>query len=425
VELRIRRFDGTEGTVLVSAAPIKDEEGHLLGAVGVNMDITDRKQIEERYTTLFNLVREGFAHYKAVYDDSGKLIDIFVEEINPAGAAISGVPRENQVGRKWRQVWPGVSEQLLSIYQRADETGEIVRFDDHNQLTGRIYDVIISRTKPGEFVVTFSDITERKRAEETLAAYARDLERSNRDLQEFAFVASHDLQEPLRKIETFGSLLLETTANLNEHQRDLVTRMDKSTNRMRSMVDGLLQLSRLETHAQPFQRVNLNEVIKEVLSDLEAQIRRTGGTVEVCDLPVIEADPQQMRRFFQNLIGNALKFQPPGGKPRVKVCPEQDAPGFIKILVADNGIGFDEAHATHLFEPFKRLVGKSEYEGSGMGLAICRKIVERHNGEITVRSQPGQGTTFIVTLPIHQDPTTQHSLRRLQHNGGQSHVSDR
>jgi len=274
-------------------------------------------------------------------------------------------------------------------------------------------------------VAAFQDITQRKQAEGALAAYARDLERSNRDLQEFAFVASHDLQEPLRKIETFSSLLLEAQENLNDQQRDLLERMYKSTNRMRSMVDGLLQLSRLETHAQPFQSVNLNQAIKEVLSDLEAQVRRLGGTVEVCELPVIEADPLQIRRLFQNLIGNALKFQPPGRQPQVKVCPEQNTAGVAQILVVDNGIGFDEADAKHLFEPFKRLVGKSEYEGSGMGLAICRKIVERHNGEITVHSQLGQGTTFIVTLPIHQDHTSQHTIRRLQHNGGPSHVSDR
>jgi len=262
------------------------------------------------------------------------------------------------------------------------------------------------------------NITERKQAEKDIAAYARNLERSNRDLQEFAFVASHDLQEPLRKIETFSSLLLETKDNLNEHQRDLLTRTNKSTNRMRSMVDGLLQLSRLETHAQPFQPVNLNSVMKEVLSDLELTIRQTDGTVEVCELPIIEADLQQMRRLFQNLIGNALKFQPPDQKPRIEVCPAQAANSeFVKILVADNGIGFDEEHATHLFEPFKRLVGKSEYEGSGMGLAICRKIVERHNGEIAVRSQPGLGTTFTVTLPLQQNQTM-HSIRRIQDNGG-------
>ena len=254
--------------------------------------------------------------------------------------------------------------------------------------------------------------------------YARDLERSNRDLQEFAFAASHDLQEPLRKIEAFGDLVLEKTDNLSSQQLDLLARMRNSASRMRSMVDGILQLSRLETYAQPFQQVHLDQIMREVLVELDVQVRKNNGIVEVCGLPEIEADPLQMRRLFQNLIGNALKFQVPGGQPRVKVCTEQAKRGFVQILVVDNGIGFDENHAGHIFEPFKRLVRQNEYEGSGMGLAICRKIVERHHGTITARSQPGQGTTFYITLPIYQDSSIPVFERKLN-NGEKSHIVNR
>jgi signal transduction histidine kinase len=183
--------------------------------------------------------------------------------------------------------------------------------------------------------------------------------------------------------------------------------MQQSAGRMRVMVDGLLQLSRLSTQAQPFQRVDLCQIVQEVLSDLEAQIRRTAGVVEVGELPTLKADPLQMRQLFQNLIGNALKFQPPGQAPRVKVSSSPLGPWSVQIWVEDNGIGFDLEKAEQLFQPFKRLVGKSEYEGTGLGLAICRRIVERHGGEISVRSQVGRGTTFAVTMPTSRRDTQQ------------------
>jgi signal transduction histidine kinase len=195
-------------------------------------------------------------------------------------------------------------------------------------------------------------------------------------------------------------MILEESTNVTERQRDQLTRLRKSAERMRTMVDGLLQLSRLSTHAHPFQPVDLSLIMQEVLADLEIQIKRTGGVVEVGDLPVIHADPLQMQQLLQNLIGNALKFQPPGGKPRVKVSSCQPTPESVQILVHDNGIGFDKEYIGRLFQPFRRLVGRSEYEGSGMGLAISRKIVERHGGEITVRSQSGHGASFTITLPI-------------------------
>jgi len=244
------------------------------------------------------------------------------------------------------------------------------------------------------------DLSELKKTQTTLQEYAEKLKRSNQELEGFAFVASHDLQEPLRKIESLGNMILDGSTNLTEQQKDHLSRMRKSAERMRKMVDGLLQISRLSTHGQTFQTVNLRQITLEVLSDLEIQIKRTNAVVEVCDLPVIKGDRLQMRQLLQNLIGNALKFQPPGGKPHVKVFSSQPTPETVQIMVMDNGIGFDQQHAESLFQPFKRLVGKSEYEGSGIGLAISRKIVERHKGEITARSKKGNGTTFIITLPI-------------------------
>jgi len=247
-----------------------------------------------------------------------------------------------------------------------------------------------------------------------LQAYAKQLERANRDLQNFTVVASHDLQEPLRKIETFGDALLQDSANLDERQSDRLWRMRKSARQMRAMLNGLLQLSLLPTDAQPFQTVDLHQIARQALSELDTQVKQLDAIVEISELPVIEADPLQMRKLLQHLIENALKFQASSKTPHVKISSIHPISDSVQILVEDNGIGFDEANAKHLFEPFERLVGKhqAEYDGIGIGLAICRWIVEAHNGEITARSKAGQGTTFIVTLPIHHPNSSTPRLKK-------------
>jgi len=172
---------------------------------------------------------------------------------------------------------------------------------------------------------------------------------------------------------------------------------------MQSLLTGLLDYSRVTTAAEPFKEVDLSDLISEVVSDLEVRIVRTGGEVHVGTLPVISADPTQMRQLFQNLIGNALKFHKPGEKPMVYVRSVSNTDSGYQIIVADNGIGFEEQYLNRIFAPFQRLHTRSEYEGTGMGLAICKKIVERHGGSITATSVPGKGSTFVITLP--QSPT--------------------
>ncbi len=239
----------------------------------------------------------------------------------------------------------------------------------------------------------------------------QELSRSNDELQEFAFVASHDLQEPLRKIKTFGDRLKATSGDaLNEQGRDYLERMQNAARRMQSLIEDLLSLSRVTTRAQPFITVNLNQVTQEVLSDLEISILQSGASIEVDDLPTINADPLQMRQLLQNLIGNALKFQRPEVPPVVKIYGQILSESsenvsvdneLCQIIIEDNGIGFDEKYLDRIFNVFQRLHGRSEYDGTGIGLAICRKIVERHQGSITAKSKPKQGAKFIVTLPIN------------------------
>ena len=173
---------------------------------------------------------------------------------------------------------------------------------------------------------------------------------------------------------------------------------------MRKLIDDLLNYSRVTTKAKPFERVDLNAVMEDVIADLQVRIEETGGRVEVSDLPTIDADAVQMRRLLQNLVDNALKFHREGEPPLVKVNGEvmKDEVNICQITVADNGIGFDRKYMEKVFAPFQRLHGQSEYEGTGMGMAICRKIAERHNGQIMADSEPDQGTTFTITLPVRQ-----------------------
>ncbi|MBD2385842.1 PAS domain-containing sensor histidine kinase [Cylindrospermum sp. FACHB-282] len=239
----------------------------------------------------------------------------------------------------------------------------------------------------------------------------QELTRSNEELQQFAFIASHDLQEPLRKIKTFGERLQATNGEaLNPQGCDYLERMQNATLRMQTLIEDLLALSRVTTRAQPFVSVNLAKITQEVLSDLEVRIQQTGARVEVGNLPIIQGDPLQMRQLLQNLICNALKFHRQEEPPVVKIYSQflnnqldKVAVGeqFCKIIIEDNGIGFAEKYLDRIFNIFQRLHSRSEYEGTGIGLAICRKITERHHGTITAQSKPGQGATFMITLPIN------------------------
>jgi len=246
------------------------------------------------------------------------------------------------------------------------------------------------------------ELEERKKVEAELRLLSAKLERSNAELESFAYVSSHDLQEPLRKIQAFGDRLKNRCGDLlDEKSQDYLQRMLSAANRAQLLIDSLLTFSRVATKNQPFSKVNLNEIIDGVLSDLEIRIEKVGGTVNVGVIPAIYADPPQMRQLFQNLLGNALKFSREGVAPVVTVTAAIEG-SYMRIEVADNGIGFDRKYCDRIFEVFQRLHGRSEYEGSGIGLSICRKIVERHRGTIVPDSQPNCGATFIITLPLEQ-----------------------
>jgi signal transduction histidine kinase len=252
-------------------------------------------------------------------------------------------------------------------------------------------------------------LVERFRARAALETLNGELARSNRELEAFAAIASHDLQEPLRKIQSFGNLLDSKYSELlPDEGRMYVRRMRDDAARMQALINDLLAYSRLAARAQPFTPVDLNLVLTLVLDDLDDLIRRTAGQVVVSDLPTIAGDPAQLHQLLLNLVGNALKFHRAAVPPHVRIaanCSDLSsghAPGletFWSITVADNGIGFKPQHAERIFQMFERLHGRGVYDGTGIGLAICRKIVECHGGTIVATGMPDAGSVFTITLP--------------------------
>ena len=253
---------------------------------------------------------------------------------------------------------------------------------------------------------------------------AAELARSNEELEQFASIASHDLQEPLRKVRTFTEELTRIEGDsLSEKGRDYLGRANAAAERMQTLIEDLLKFSRVTTHPAAFSPVDLEKAAEEVLDDLAYPIERTGAIVHVGRLPTIGGDPLQMRQLLQNLLSNALKFHGPNRSPEVWLDAVV-ARDTVQLTVRDNGIGFDQRYAGRIFRVFERLHGRNEFPGTGIGLALCRKIVERHGGTIAATSEAGVGTTFTVTLPLRQAGTKPHrdDLNRAEPDRAGAHV---
>lgn len=342
-----------------------------------------------------------------VLDEAGR-----IRVVNGAVTTLLGYAESELLGRsidtlEWVSGDATISRTLAELSRRGPirDQERVFRYKDG----GRV-DVGVSISPVSEddvrsgAVVIARDIRARKRADEELRSFTRRLEQSNRELEDFAYVASHDLQEPLRKIQAFGDRL-ETKygGGLPPQALDYIVRMRGAAGRMQVLINDLLTFSRVATNAHPFVPVDLGEVAREVAHDLEGRAHETGGRIVIGPLPTIDADPLQIRQLLQNLAGNALKFHRDGVPPVVEIHAAIDDEGTCRITVEDNGIGFDDKYAERIFTMFERLHGRGGYEGTGIGLAICRRIAERHGGTIAARSGPGEGSTFTVRLPVQQD----------------------
>jgi two-component system, LuxR family, sensor kinase FixL len=346
-----------------------------------------------------------------------------IEMVNPSASRLFGYHPDELLGKTVNMLMPEPEKSSHDTYMQnyyRTGVGRIIGIGREvtglrkNGTTFPFYLSISEVNLPDKRVFTgfIHDISDQKMAEEKLRRYAAELERSNRELQDFAYVSSHDLQEPLRKIQAFGDRLKAKEAeHLSEQGKDYIDRMLNAAFRMQRLINDLLSFSRVTTQSQPFTQVDLNLLLREVLSDLEVMIDKTGARIEFEALPAIEAEAIQMRQLFQNLISNALKFRKDNETPVIKIYTKLiqrkahliSTPGDeqVEIYVQDNGIGFDEKYLDRIFNVFQRLDGQ-KYEGSGIGLAICRKIAIRHGGDITAKSEPGKGSLFIVTLAVKQ-----------------------
>lgn len=366
------------------------------------------QKVQQRYESMLNSAGEGIYGL----DLQGR-----INFVNPATAAITGWRPEEMIGRWEGEVFRHDTSNLTRVTDSTDRSRSdcelFYRRDGSTFPVEYTCAPITECNREIGTVVVFKDITERKRAEDTLSRKAAELARSNAELEQFAYVASHDLQEPLRKIQAFGDRLKAKVDAVGlQDGRDYLDRMQGAAARMSTLISDLLTFSRVISASQPFVSVDLNIVAKGVLSDLEVRIEQTKAKVEVGSLPAIEADPMQMRQLLQNLIGNALKFQPPDAQPHIQITaqilknpfagsPEEDPYAEqCELTVQDNGIGFDEKYSEKIFAVFQRLHGRTEFEGTGVGLAVCRRITDRHGGTIRAQSKAGEGAKFIVTLPV-------------------------
>ncbi|MEP6901149.1 MAG: ATP-binding protein [Actinomycetota bacterium] len=406
-----------------------------MSALTRKMQLVNQILEEESALKFTNLIKES-SDISAIFSVDGDVLFL-----SPSITNILGYSDKASVGaQSFDFVHSEDVEKVKESYRRVFEDADYVFRDEfrYKHLNGswRVLEGVGRqyRNENGKVIGILHnsrDITDRKSADKQLRNYTYKLEQSNRELQEFAYIASHDLQEPLRKVQAFGDRLeRKCAAELSDEGRDYVERMRGAAGRMQNLINDLLTFSRVSTKTQPFQPVDLKKIAEEVVSDLEVRIEQTGGRVEIGELPTIDADPLQMRQLLQNLIGNALKFHRSDVSPVVKVYAQtvwRNGASFLlegeeiqmgevdndifQLVVEDNGIGFDEKYLDRIFTVFQRLHGRAEYEGSGIGLAVCRKIVERHSGQITAAGKPGAGATFYINLPITQEDMNIHETR--------------
>ncbi len=414
------------GNFLLSVTPLLDAQGKLLGTVHIARDITERKQMENElrksHDELEVRVRERTAELleaNRILQNQAALLDMAHDAIvvrdnndrvtfwSKGAEELYGFTKEQAVGRPIKDLlqtlFPVPIEQIKEhVHREGYWEGEL----RHTVMSG---EKIIAESRwalqPGPegapigFLEINRDITARKAAEKALKSNMARLELINAELQEFAFVASHDLQEPLRKIQTFGSML--QSAPLDEKKQGYLDRILFSAGRMRQLLDDLLQYSRVAAMPKPLKKMDLAKIAREAADIFEDEVKKTGASIEIRDLPAIEADETQMLQLFQNLIGNALKFRGQA-PPRITIAAKCNGHEYCDISVKDNGIGFEQQFAERIFKPFQRLRARDKYEGTGMGLAICRKIVERHGGNIWAESDPRRGSKIIARLPVKQ-----------------------
>ena len=403
--LEIRHREGHITPVLYNASVYQDETGEVMGVFAAARDITELKKAEEalRLSSIYNRsLIEASLDPLVTIDPDGKITDV-----NEATELVTGYLREELIGTDFTNYFidpEKAREGYKHVFQEGlvrDYALEIQRRDGH--ITPVLYNASVYRDESGEIIGIFAaarDITERKKVERMLELKLEELARSNADLEQFAYVSSHDLQEPLRMIASYLQLLQR------KYQGELDDKADKyiyfavdGASRMQNLINDLLEFSRVTTKAREFEPNDCEFILNQVLSDLEVSIKENEAIVSYDSLPEIMADGTQLAQVFQNLISNAIKFRSKEA-PKINISAETEGDRWL-FSVQDNGIGIDPKYSERIFEVFKRLHKREEYPGTGIGLSICKKIIERHGGNIWVESELGRGSAFYFTLPFN------------------------
>jgi len=432
-EINVQRPDGTILKVMPHPQPIFDSKGNIVGAINMLLDITDRKKAEEINAKLAAIVQSS--------DDAiiGKTLEGIVTSWNKAAERMFGYTASEMTGQSILKIIPEerVDEEpkILERLRRGESIEHFETIRVTKDGTRLNISLTISPIKDSKGNITGAskiarDITKQKQLLEALETGREELEsqvmertadlkranlhlqNSNEELERFAYVASHDLQEPLRKIQAFGNLLLERNEqDLNNNGKNYVNRMINAANRMQSLIEALLEFSRATLMEKKFEKRDLNLLIDEVIKEFQERADDKEAIIEVAPLPHLTVIPFQFKQMLSNIISNSLKYSKPDEKPVIEITSqildeqEINDPGavketsYCKLTISDNGIGFENEHAERIFELFQRLHGRHEYGGSGIGLSICKKIMENHEGFIRAESKPGKGATFHIYIP--------------------------
>ena len=380
----------------------------------LGMEIDKNVELHHLLRRVVNSSTNGIQAFESIRNEDNEIIDFRATIVNNTAAEIVHVSEAQQLKSTLLTITPGNKEAgLFDMYVEvvnSQKTAHKIHNYEHDGIE-TWFDTTAVANGDG-FVVTFTDISEEKMMLRTLEKQKSDLESANEELERFAYVASHDLQEPLRKIRTFGDRLADRYNDaLEERGRDYITRMRSAAERMQILINDLLKFSRISRNEIPKDEVSLSDCLNKVLETLELEISNNNATIHKTELPVIIGDAFQMQQLFQNLLTNSLKYRKEGIAPEIFISSEKveevsespEAISFWKIDFKDNGIGFDNQYKNQIFEVFERLHGRTEYQGTGIGLALCEKIVSRHHGRIAANGEIGIGAIFSIFLPVNSN----------------------
>jgi len=442
IEHRLLKHDGSYRWHLTKAICQKDEIDSFCRWIGTSSDIQEQKSFSEELEkevlartaelndsqsfldSILNTTKNIISCYEAVYDNDGQIIDFKIIYNNVQLTKVTGLQTPDIIGKTLREIYPmlftnGVFERLVKCVITGEPDNYETSYVYNNEeiwFSGSIVKLNNGVT------ITSKNITEEKKSKilldemnQKLVQQNEILERTNTELASFSYIASHDLQEPLRKILSFTTrILAKDRESFSDQTKDYFSRITSAASRMQNLIDDLLNYSRISITDTELKVTDLNHILQQAKDYLSDIIEETNATIEAQSLPALPVVPFQIQQLFQNLIGNAVKYSKKEVTPAINVtCETIDGKEidsieakpkwkYYQISIIDNGIGFEQEHANKIFELFQRLHGKSEYNGTGIGLAICKKIVQNHNGIITAKGQLNIGSVFNIYFPVEK-----------------------